>query len=282
MKEIVEWLVGVEDRALKIYKKAAKYFSGDKDIAALLTHLAMDEEVHYNFLCKAVELAQNAPPFIVYLTNDIKQKVEDNFALCEKRLEKNRLSKEDLIDCIVSNEYSEWNNLSLYVINTLKHHHREFIPVVANLYQHKRHIERFLEQRPEFTKFLERVRLLPSVWREKLLVVDDDVMIVDLLLSILSDEGGVESAGNGKEGLRKMGEKYYAAIITDVDMPVMNGIEFYKRAVEIFPNIHKRFLFFTGSDGKVISFFKENNLRYLTKPSTIGDVKKAVIETLSG
>ena len=64
-------------------------------------------------------------------------------------------------------------------------------------------------------------------------------------------------------------------------MPVMDGIEFYRRAVKRYPNIQGRFLFFTGLlDEERLSFFKENNLKYIVKPSPIGDIRKVVINIM--
>ena len=282
MKEIIEWLVEMEDRVHKLYERAAMQFKGNKEFADLLWHLAADEKVHYHFMCKAAELVKGADyPSVVSLNKEVMQKMEDYFLLCEKRIEANSLTKENIIDCVVSTEFSEWNDMFLYVVNTLKRSHRQFIPAAVNMQQHKRYVERFLEAKPEFSQFLKRIQLLPRVWQEKILVVDDEKILTDLFAAILEDEGAVETAANGEEGLKKVGEKYFAAIVTDVDMPVMDGIEFYRRAVKRYPNIQGRFLFFTGLlDEERLSFFKENNLKYIVKPSPIGDIRKVVINIM--
>jgi CheY-like chemotaxis protein len=282
MKEIIEWLIGIEDRSHKAYERAAMQLKDDKEFADFLWHLAADEKVHYNFMCKAAELVKGTDyPSVVSLNNEARQKVEDYFLLCEKRIEANKLTRENVIDCIISTEFSEWNNMFLYVVNTLKRSHREFIPAAVNMQQHKRYVERFLEARPEFSQFLKRIQLLSRVWQEKILVVEDDKILANLLAAILEDEGAVETAANGEEGLKKVGEKYFAAIVTDVDMPVMDGIEFYKKAIKLYPNIKGRFLFFTGlSVEERLAFFRTNNLKYLMKPSPIADIKKAVINVI--
>ncbi len=170
----------------------------------------------------------------------------------------------------------------MYTLNSLRHTYGECIPVPAKIYQHRKYIEQFLIKWPDLRTDLERIRYLPPTWNEKLLIVDDDKIMADLFETILKDEGIVEKAVNGEEGLRKVVDKYYGVIITEVDMPIMNGIEFYKKAVERYPNIKDRFLFFTDSrDDQHLSFLRENNLRYILKPSLIIDVKKAVIDILS-
>lgn len=80
-----------------------------------------------------------------------------------------------------------------------------------------------------------------------------------------------------------MGKKYYRAIISDIRMPVMDGVEFYNKAVEAYPGIKNRFLFYTAfAENEYKSFFEKNNLRYLSKPSGIKDIKHVVTDILTG
>jgi diguanylate cyclase (GGDEF)-like protein len=64
--------------------------------------------------------------------------------------------------------------------------------------------------------------------REKILTVDDDPDILDVLELTLSENYDVLSAANGKEGLELVRLKNPDLIITDYNMPVMNGPEFVK------------------------------------------------------
>lgn len=64
--------------------------------------------------------------------------------------------------------------------------------------------------------------------REKILTIDDDPDILDVLAITLSDNYDVISAPNGKEGLDMVRAKNPDLIITDYNMPVMNGPEFCK------------------------------------------------------
>jgi len=112
--------------------------------------------------------------------------------------------------------------------------------------------------------------------------VDDETVIADLLTAIFVDEGVIDTAVNGKDALKKVDENYYAAIVTDVDMPVMSGMEFYKKAAEKYHDIKERFLFFTGLlEEERLSFFKRNSLRYIAKPAKISDIKKELVAILS-
>lgn len=64
--------------------------------------------------------------------------------------------------------------------------------------------------------------------REKILTIDDDPDILDVLAITLSDNYDVISASNGKEGLDMVRAKNPDLIITDYNMPVMNGPDFCK------------------------------------------------------
>ena len=62
-----------------------------------------------------------------------------------------------------------------------------------------------------------------------ILVVEDEESIRSFVRAYLESEGfKVLEAGNGKQGLTVLGEQKPDLIITDIMMPVMDGIEFFK------------------------------------------------------
>lgn len=63
----------------------------------------------------------------------------------------------------------------------------------------------------------------------KILLVDDDTELTELLAEVLKFAGfDVDVANNGQEALEKL-DKNYELILLDVMMPVLNGIETLKR-----------------------------------------------------
>ena len=62
--------------------------------------------------------------------------------------------------------------------------------------------------------------------KEKILIIDDDPDILDVLNLTLSENFTVISAHNGKEGIELVKSKNPDIIITDYNMPVMDGPEF--------------------------------------------------------
>jgi len=116
--------------------------------------------------------------------------------------------------------------------------------------------------------------------RRRILVIYDGHIILELLSAILSEEGyEVDAAGNGEGGLKMAYDRKYAVIISDIDMPVMNGIEFYRRLIEKTPSIKQRILFITGDKNREAdTLFKKTGVRYLLKPFKTIDLLKAVSE----
>ena len=70
------------------------------------------------------------------------------------------------------------------------------------------------------------------------------------------------------EGSPEKSGKYYAAIISDVNMPVMNGMNFIK-SNELYPTIKKRFYSLQELLIIKISYLNQNNLSYLLKISPV-------------
>lgn len=104
--------------------------------------------------------------------------------------------------------------------------------------------------------------------KHSILIVDDDQLIRNLLFALFSDSDYVvDMAENGNMGLQKIQEKRYDLIISDVNMPEMNGLAFYLTVREQFPGLEKRFIFLTSSQTReVMSFFSDHDCKYLTKP----------------
>lgn len=286
MKDIIEWLIQCEDRAFSAYSKAADYFHSDEELSRIIRQLADDEKMHHNIILRAYDIIKektDLPPLIAVMSENTRLNFENYLSELEKGMKTGTMTRSGIVDYIISLEFCEWNDIFAYIVNTLKHNNMEFKTVAVNMHRHRKVIERFIKSHTEFSKHLDRISLIPETWEEKILIVDDEQVITDVIEAILSNEGMIETAANGRIALEKVREKYYAAIISDVNMPLMDGIDFYKKAVELYPSINKRFLFFSGRlDEKTSNFLNQNGLRYLQKPSRIQDIKNTVIEILFG
>ena len=126
-----------------------------------------------------------------------------------------------------------------------------------------------------------RVSEAPSV-----LVVDDDRDIRESLAEILQHAGyRVDTAGSGREALERLGsDPGYGAVLSDIRMPGMSGMEFYRRLRELRPDLAGRFIVVTSDhlSGAVRSFLDETQLPFLDKPFIPAEVRRLVAETTSG
>lgn len=120
---------------------------------------------------------------------------------------------------------------------------------------------------------------MTNATQKRVLVVDDEATIRELLSEILSRAGCiVDMAENGRHALKMLrrgdppGRPYYDLIVSDVNMPEMDGISFYRALSENLPEMKGRVLFVTGnSTREVISFFKEHGCKYIEKPNLFGE-----------
>jgi len=71
---------------------------------------------------------------------------------------------------------------------------------------------------------------------EDVLVVDDDNTMLEVIKRILACDGIVaHCVSSGAEALVKMKERSFPLMITDLDMPGLNGLELARQGLEIAP-----------------------------------------------
>ncbi len=62
--------------------------------------------------------------------------------------------------------------------------------------------------------------------QKSVLIADDETMIRDYFKAVLSTYGlEVVTAGNGEEALKKYDERPFDLVVSDIQMPVMGGVE---------------------------------------------------------
>ena len=88
---------------------------------------------------------------------------------------------------------------------------------------------------------------------KRILIVDDHQLVLDGLSSIVEDASGFDLAAtavNGKEALGFLEHLKIDILMTDLDMPIMNGQELTKQCKKQFPNI--KILVLTMHDEKAM------------------------------
>ncbi len=111
-----------------------------------------------------------------------------------------------------------------------------------------------------------------------IMVVEDEADLLDLMVDTLSPHYKVITFDNGRKACDNLEEYAWDLILSDLRMPVMNGMEFYHEAIKKNPGLKKRFLFITGDtyDVKVKEFLETTGVTYLRKPFRIRELRESV------
>ena len=114
---------------------------------------------------------------------------------------------------------------------------------------------------------------------KRLLIVDDEVDIVDLLRDVLTSEGYVvDAAPSAEEALRMIHENIYDAAILDFNLPDMDGVMLHRQIRQKDPDLANRSIFMSGlvqSDTN-LGYYAAEGAGFLSKPFDIEDVLAAV------
>lgn len=110
--------------------------------------------------------------------------------------------------------------------------------------------------------------------QKRILVVDDEENARLGLSKLLSNEGFlVDCVSNGFEALNYLRQQEVNLIVTDINMPEMNGITFLKELNKNFPSSN---VIMITAHGGVESYIEAMNLgafEYINKPVKIEELK---------
>ncbi len=119
----------------------------------------------------------------------------------------------------------------------------------------------------------------------RILVVDDDLGICRSLAEILEGDGcNVESASDGVEALRKLGESAFDVVLSDVVMPHMDGYELYTTVRERYPELPVLMMTaFTYDKDHIIKRARMSGLTgvIFKKPVDPGRLREVILETVA-
>ena len=118
------------------------------------------------------------------------------------------------------------------------------------------------------------------------LIVDDSSVMRKIVERSLRSAGmdlsEVLEAGNGAEGLAVIAEQKVDLILSDINMPVMNGLEFVRQLAQM-PNaagVPVVMITTEGSESNVVQALSLGAKGYIRKPFTADQVKEHVIPVL--
>jgi len=120
------------------------------------------------------------------------------------------------------------------------------------------------------------------------LIVDDSSVMRKIVERSLRQAGlslsQVLEAGNGAEALAAVQANKVDLILCDINMPVMDGLEFVKAlaGVENAKGVPVVMITTEGSEGHVVQALSAGERGYIRKPFTSDQVKEHVLPVLAG
>ncbi len=118
----------------------------------------------------------------------------------------------------------------------------------------------------------------------KILIVDDEQGILDLLTDILNIMGySISAARDGNQAMDRLNEGEYDLIICDIKMPGLGGEKLYSFVKATNPELADRIIFITGDtvNPETQSFLQNTGNPYLGKPFRLEEIKQCILECLS-
>ena len=117
---------------------------------------------------------------------------------------------------------------------------------------------------------------------EKILIVDDEKVIVELVGLLLKKRGfEVLVAYNGKECLQMVAEYQPALVLLDYMMPVMNGLDALKQIRSQYPETYVLMFTGKGSEEVAVELMKAGASDYLQKPFASNRLQERIDAVLS-
>jgi len=119
-----------------------------------------------------------------------------------------------------------------------------------------------------------------------ILIVDDSLPMRSVIKRTLKTAGYGSSefleAANGQEALDLMKNSWIDLVITDHNMPVMNGLDFIKnmKKDQVAKDIPVVVISTEGNDSKIMEFMDSGAAGYITKPFTAETIRDLIVNIL--
>ena len=117
--------------------------------------------------------------------------------------------------------------------------------------------------------------------KDSVLIVDDDEMILESLETILKNEGYLtQTAKTGKEALTKTDNEFFNAVLIDIRLPDMTGLELLSQIKDTTPKMKKLILTGYPDTPTAIDAVNQKADAYLVKPFDPEELLKLIAENI--
>jgi len=107
--------------------------------------------------------------------------------------------------------------------------------------------------------------------KSRILIVDDDPLIRDVLADIFTHAGNyaAESAGDGYAGINKVRDNDYDVVFADLTMPGLSGIDFMREARKLRPTLPVVVITGHSTMDNAVNAMREGARDFITKPFNV-------------
>lgn len=115
----------------------------------------------------------------------------------------------------------------------------------------------------------------------RILVIDDDENITQVVAAILQDKGySVDVASSGSEAIRKSETEHYDLMLIDIRLPDMEGTELLSRIHDTTPKIRKIIVTGYPTLQNAVTAVNKNADAYIMKPFDVEKLLATIAEQL--
>ena len=119
--------------------------------------------------------------------------------------------------------------------------------------------------------------------RTRVLVVDDEPLVASAARRLLARAHEVQVAHNGRVALAMLEQGIFDAVLCDIMMPHMSGLELHAQLTAKRPDLARRMVFLTGGvfDGCAEQFLRDHARWRMGKPIDPGALLALVAESIA-
>lgn len=142
----------------------------------------------------------------------------------------------------------------------------------------------FREDHPTMTKFDDADSRPTSgvhstqMERGRVLVVDDELLVMDAIKRVLLKEHDVTGASNLEQAMVRLGEGFFDVVLCDVHLGPESGFDLWERVAQVHPEQAGRFVFLSGEE---LDCWPEEALGVLRKPFALAELRAVVRAAVS-
>jgi len=117
-----------------------------------------------------------------------------------------------------------------------------------------------------------------------ILVVDDELIVTHTVATMLRlSHYEVGRANDGIIALKRLRERAYHLILSDIKMPGLDGIGLYRVVQEHYPHLGQRFIFMTGAtlESEPIALLEQFGTPCISKPFVLEELLALIRQVLT-